>query len=58
MSERGVVLELICAGCGFYWDMTQGSVDMDTRELGDGTVCVGCPECKSDIAVVSWRAGA
>jgi hypothetical protein len=47
-----VALELTCTKCGGYWHPHHAN-DMDARELGDGSLCVGCPECKLDVAVLS-----
>lgn len=43
---------LICADCNQEWDLKDGStMEMAARELGDGSVCLSCPDCGRDIAI-------
>ena len=52
-----VLVALICAKCGTEYDATfPMSKSLDARELGDGSVCVGCIPCDHDLAVFSMEA--
>jgi hypothetical protein len=49
------LLELHCSYCGAYWDFGQpdACLGIGARELGDGSICLSCPTCRLDLAVVA-----
>lgn len=42
-------LTLICADCNDEWTLDE-IPELDARDVGDGTICVSCPECDRDLA--------
>lgn len=48
------VASLICPGCENEFDLSKPGIgkELAARILGDGWVCVGCPDCNFDLATI------